>query len=1586
MTASPRSCPGPAGRPTNPFVPFPRAALEGSLTARFAEQVARHPGRLALKMGAERLTYEALDRAANRIAHAVLDRLGGGNGPVALLLPQSVDQVTAVLGALKAGAIYVPLDPTHPEARLAGAIGDAEARLVLTLAAHADLARRAAPRATVLALDALGAHGVETPPALDVAPDAGAYIFYTSGSTGRPKGVLDTHRNVLHNVMRYTNTLHLCADDRLTLLQGPSFSGAVSSLFGALLNGAAVFPFDVARDGADRIAAWLAVEGITVYHSVPALFRVVADEGRPLPALRVIRLEGDRATPHDLALFRERFGPDCVLVNGLGATECGLVRQFFFTTRDSVPEGVVPIGAPVEDMEIVLLDEAGLPAVAGETGEVAVRSAYLAAGYWKQPALTAARFIEEPGRPDTRLYRTGDLGRLRADGMLEMLGRRDGHAKVRGQRVEVAEAEAALLALSGVAEAVALVREDQPGAPRLVAYLVPVNGRTLEVGELRRALAARLPDVMVPSAFVVLDRLPLDGNRKVDRRALPAPVAGHPASGTTRVAPRTPREFELARVWAAVLGVDDIAVEDDFFDLGGNSLLAALVLGRARTAWDVDIPLPIFIQHPTIAALAQAIEATPRESAALRPAGAPIPRLPRSEAVDLFPTSFAQEGLWFIDQLDPGRSVYNMAAGWRITGPLDAGALRRALEWLTERHETLRVSLVGRDGRAWQRVAPRVNVPLEVTELEPLDAAAREPEVERLAAEEAQRPFDLEQGPLWRSRLLRLDAEQHVLIVAMHHVLSDGWSMDVFARELSAGYRAALAGRRPAAPPLPIQYGDYTAWQRERMEGGALDPLLTHWRARLAGAPPTLALATDHPRPARPRGRGARIPFVLSAGVTAALRALARREGATLFMTLLAGFSLLLHRWTAQTDLLIGAPMASRPRPETEGLIGLFLDTLVLRVDCGERPSFRELLARVRAVAFDAYAHQELPFEKLVEALRPDRGAAAAPMVTAFINLNNQPASPLRLDRLSLTPMRLFGGGAKFDLSLALYESPAGLDGYLVYDVDLFEPETMTAFLAQLASVLEHAAADPEGRLDEISLVPAAERAALAARGRGPEAPAPRAPSLPALVEAQAERTPDAIAVVQGEATLTYAALVARAHRLARLLRAHGAGSGRPVAVCLGRSLDLVTALLAVMRAGAPYVALDPDEPPARLGHVLQSVNACCVLTRSDLQSRCAGDGRFALCLDREETLAVGDDGAPLPDGPGLDDLAYVAFTSGSTGSPKGVPIVYRAVVSYLGFLTETFGLRPTDVVLQLARASFDASVRELFAPLAVGARVVLLRDGEAADPDAILQRLRDHAVTALLALVPSVLRPLAAAAADRGLTVPTLRLVLTTGEPLLYDDVRRASRHLAPHAAFVNQYGPTECTMTSTFHRVDASAETDGVVPIGRPIGGVSASVLDAALGPVPAGVPGELHIGGVGVASGYLDDPALSAARFVADPHVTGGRLYKTGDLVRARADGTLEFLGRIDRQIKIRGIRAEPGEVEHALRQHPAVREVAVLPWEPRPGDQRLAAYVVTHGAAAVDRAGLRQFARALLPAISCPRRSYPCPRCPSPRTPS
>ena len=1575
MTPMLASCPGSDGRPTNPFEPFPRADLEGSLTARFMRQVARDPHRLAVKMGAAVLSYRALDRAANRVADAICDRIGGGNEPVALLLPQSVDQVVAVLGALKAGKIYVPLDPAHPPARLGEAVADAGARLVVTSTRFAGLAGAVGPSTPAVEVDALrdDADGLATEaPAVAIRPDAGAYIFYTSGSTGRPKGVLDTHRNVLHNVMRYTNTLHLTSDDRLTLLQGPSFSGAVSSLFGALLNGATSLLFDVSREGAERLAGWLAEEAVTVYHSVPALFRAIAPYGRSLPALRLIRLEGDRATPRDLALFREHFAPDCVLVNGLGATECGLVRQFFFTTACTVPDGVVPIGEAVEDMDVVVLDAAGRAAESGEPGEIAVRSAYLAAGYWNQPELTAARFVVEPDRPGTRLYRTGDLGRLRSGGMLELLGRRDGMAKVRGHHVEAAEVEAALLALPGVAEAAALVREDTPGETRLVAYLVAAGHDGLTPSALRQALAERLPDFMLPSAFVFLDRLPLDGNRKVDRHALPAPGAS--PSTRTMAAPRTPRERELARIWATVLDVETVGIDDDFFDLGGNSVLAALVLARAHATWGVEIDLATFAASPTIKALARALEGASGDAPA-----APLAPARRGQAVPLLPTSFAQERLWFVDQLDPGRSAYNLGRAWRVAGPLDAGALERALRYLGRRHEALRTEVVGMDGRPWQRVLPDTDIALVVTDLARVEAAMRDAEAERFLAEESLRPFDLARGPLWRARLLRLDDSHHVLVVTMHHIVCDGWSMDVLSRELSAAYRAGLANQDPALPPLPIQYADFAAWQRERLSSGALEPLLAHWRARLAGAPTALTIATDRPRPARPRGRSARLPFTVPAGITAALRALGRREGATLFMTLLAGYALLLHRRSGQTDVLIGAPMANRPRREVEGLIGLFLDTLVLRVDCGERPTFRELLGRTRATAFDAYAHQDLPFERLVEAVRPGRGPAGTPLLSALLNLLNQPASPLRLDRLTVTRLEVPSSGSKFDLSLALHETPAGLEGALTYDADLFDPGTAQTLLTQLTRVLEHVAVDPDCRLDEIPLVSEAERGALVARGQGPAAPAPSAPSLAALVEAQAARTPDAVAVVQGERTLTYAALIARARRLARQIRVLGAGQDEPVGVCLGRSPDLVVALLAALEAGAPYIALDPDDPPARIGRTLQAAGARCVLTRIDLESRCGGNGLATICLDREDTAADDGEATPLADGPGPDDLAYIAFTSGSTGAPKGVAIAHRGVVSYLEFLVRTFGLGPSDVVLQLARASFDASVREIFAPLAVGARVVLLADGEAPDAVAILARLRAHQVTALLAVVPSVLRPLTGAAEDRGLSAPALRLVLTTGEPLIYDDVRRVRRHLAPGAEVVNQYGPTECTMTCTFYRVDGDGVdgVDGVVPIGRPIAGMSALVLDPALGPVPAGVPGELYLGGVGVARGYLGDPELTERRFVPDPFAPspGGRLYKTGDLVRARPDGVLEFLGRIDRQIKVRGIRTEPAEAEHALREHPAVREVAVVPWEPTPGDQRLAAYVVGRGTASLDRHALRQYARDHLPAHLVPAAFVP-----------
>ena len=1547
-----------------PFEPFPRVDLEGSLVARFARQVSRHGGRLAVKMGTHALTYAELDRAANRIAHALLARLGPGNEPVALLLPQGPGQVAAVLGALKAGKIYVPLDVAQPPRRLGDFVADSGARLIVTDSPRLGPAREAGPGAHLLDLDALPQGAAHEAPDLSIAPDAGAYIFYTSGSTGAPKGVLDTHRNVLHNVMRYTNTLRFGPDDRLTLLQGPSFSGAVSSLFGALLNGAASFPFDVPREGPEAIAPWLAAEGITIYHSVPALFRYVAFHGAALPALRVIRLEGDRATVRDLELFAAHFAEPCVLVNGLGATECGLVRQFFFRPGQPLPGAVVPIGGPVEDMNVVVLGEDGRPAPPGEVGEIAVRSAYLASGYWRRPDLTARRFLPDGERPGARMYLTGDTGRVHADGVLDYLGRQDGLAKVRGRRVEVAEVETALLAVPGVAEAAVMVREDRPGEPRVVAYLVAGAEGVPPAGALRRALAERLPDFMVPAAFVPLPHLPLDDNRKVDRRALPPPPAARPLRDRPAVAPRNDDEATIARLWGAALGLEEIGVEDDFFELGGDSLRAALMLAEVRKTTGLELGAAPFAESPTVAAIAQRlIAARGRRTGA----AATIPRRPPG---DLTPprASFAQEALWFLDQLDPGTALYNVAPAWRIKGSLDVAALERALQHLVDRHESLRTVFVAVDGQPHQRVLAALTVPLPVTDCSAIAAEDREAEVTRAAAEERREGFDLARGPLIRARLFRLSPVDHVLSVTVHHIVTDGWSMDVLARELGHGYRSARAGREPELAPLPIQFADFAVWQRERLSGARLMRLLDYWRGRLAGRPAAPALPADHPRPARPTFQGGRERLAVSAQTLAAVRALGREEGATLYMVLLAAFALLLSRHTGQTDLLIGSPLADRTRRETWSGIGLYLNTLVLRIDLSGSPSFRELIRRVRANALDAFDHQELPFDRLVEALRPDRSAGPSYLSVLF-NLHNQPSSDLALEGLAVEPVLAAPPRPKFELNLAVEETPDGLACALVYDAEIFEAETIRRLLDGYRHLLARVVAEPDRRIGEHSLMGEGERTRILALGRGPLAPPPPARSIQAAVAAQAARTPEARALVLGDAALSYAELERRANGLARHLRAYDGGADLRVGVCLPRSAELVIALLAVLKAGAAYVALDPAEPPARLGVILDDAGARAVITSDALARRCGGQGRAVIRVDADADAIAREDGAALEMDGGPDDLAYIAYTSGSTGRPKGVPTPHRGVLSYLDFLVRRFELGPADTVLQLCRASFDASVREIFGPLTSGGCLVLLRDDEAADPEAIVARLREHRVTALLALVPSVLRP-AAAAAERGGGAETLRLILTTGEPLRFADARLVERALAPHAALVNQYGPTECTMTSTWYPVgrgEESATGDALVPIGRPIANVHVHVLDEGGELVPPGVPGDLHIGGVGVASGYLGDPDQTAQRFVPDPftETPGARMFKTGDLVRRRADGTLEFLGRMDRQVKVRGIRVEPGETEHVLLTHPAVAEAAVMPWEAAPGDQRLAAYVVAREGATFDVADLRRFVRERLP---------------------
>ncbi|MEW5928796.1 MAG: amino acid adenylation domain-containing protein, partial [Gemmatimonadota bacterium] len=1199
----------------------------------FAGQAARTPAAVALVCGKQVLTYAELELRSNRLAHRLLGLGVGPESRVGLCLERGPGMVVAVLGVLKAGGAYLPLDPSYPPERLAYMLGDAGASVLLT---QSHLAAALPPFAGALVcLDADDASPAAGSAATPVAVDArnAAYVIYTSGSTGRPKGVAVPHRAVANFLESMRVRPGLTARDTLLAVTTLSFDIAGLELFLPLTTGARVVlaDRDTASDGA-RLRDALASSGATVMQATPASWRMLLEAGwEGTPGLKA--LCGGEALPRDLA---DRITERCAeLWNLYGPTETTI-----WSTAERVLPGTdaVSIGAPIANTRVYLLDPELEPVPVGVAGELYIGGEGVARGYHGRPGLTAERFVPDPfGAAGARLYRTGDRVRRRQDGKLEYLGRTDQQVKVRGFRIEPGEIEAALREEPRVRQAVAVVRDaGTPGDRRLVAYVVAGEGEPVAAAELRGRLRERLPEHMVPGVLVFLDRLPLTANGKIDRRALPAPEHG---SAEAYAAPRTPTEETLAGIWAEVLGAGRVGVEDGFFELGGHSLLAMRVLSRVRQAFGTELPLRAVFEAPTVAALAARIEAL---QGAGGPAVLPIERVQRDGAV--LPLSFAQQRLWVLDQLDPGSPVYNMSSALRLRGALDVAALRAAMDALVLRHESLRTTFAERGGEPVQVVHPPAPVPVPTLDLRALAVAAREAEARRLAGEEALRPFDLARGPLLRALLLRLDESDHVACFTLHHVVSDGWSMGVLVREVSDLYAASRRGEEPRLPELLVQYADFAVWQRARFGGEVLDEQVGFWKEKLRGAPPLLEVATDHPRAPGQSPRAASHGFVLPAGVARGLRELSRREGATLFMTLLAGWQALLAKYSGQDEVVVGSPIAGRDRQETEGLIGFFVNMLALRTDLSGDPTCAELLRRVRETALEAYAHRELPFDRLVDELGVERSLTHTPLFQAAFALNDgDPGGRLRLGELELEP---FEGGeavARFDLELGFTDPGEELGGRLLYRAALFEAETAGRLVEHLGVLLEGMAAGPERRLREVSLLRGSERARLLEQSRT-EALRHPAACLHEILSAQAERTPGAVALVLGDEALTYAELERRANRLAHHLRRRGVGPEVRVALCLERSPEMVVAVLGVLKAGGAYVPLDPAYPAERLAYTLADSGAALLVSQGELADALPPFEGEVVRLDADrEAIAAEPEEAP-ESGVGVGSAAYVIY------------------------------------------------------------------------------------------------------------------------------------------------------------------------------------------------------------------------------------------------------------------------------------------------------------------------------------------------------
>ncbi|MDX3071016.1 non-ribosomal peptide synthase/polyketide synthase [Streptomyces sp. MI02-7b] len=1505
-----------------------------------ADTVRAHPRRTALVTAEGALTFAELGARVDTIA-ALLRGHGAAEGTVVgLALPRHA-MVPAILGVLACGAAYLPLDPALPADRLEFMLRDAGPVCLLTTA---DLAERlpAAPGVARLPLDG------PLPEAEFVRPAAGypalgaAYTIYTSGSTGTPKGVVGTHRGLSnlygahlrdmiepavratgHEVLKAAHTasfsfdaswdplLWLLAGHELHVVDETTMTDPVALLA------------HLAETGADYVDLTPTYLGELTHHGFLA-------PGGYAPAVLAV---GGEATPP--ALWQR--------LSGLPGTQ---VHDLYGPTESSVDaygrhSGAPEWAAPLDNTRAYVLDERLRPVPVGVPGELYLAGAGLARGYLGRPDLTAERFVADPfGAPGERMYRTGDLARRRwgsprpeaGGGSLEYLGRADDQVKIRGFRVEPGEIESVLTADPRVSAAAVVVREDAPGVPRLVGYVVPAPGQDTDPAALRARVAAALPEPMVPAAFVELAALPRTANGKLDRAALPAPDLSAAVGGRP---PRTPREEVLCEQFAAVLGLGRVGVDDDFFVLGGHSLLAMRLISRIRAVLGAEVSLRAVFDAPTVAGLAGLLDG---------PRAADRPALTAGRAVpERLPLSSAQRRLWLLHQVDSADPSYNLPAAWRLTGALDRAALEAALNDVVTRHTTLRTVFPAVDGVPYQHV-------LEPERARVTLGTAAQDELPGIAA----LPFDLERELPLRAALSATGPDEHVLLLVLHHVATDEWSDRALLADLGTAYAARAAGRAPDWAPLPVGYADYTLWQRELLEHSG-DDLLAYWTATLRGLPEELALPTDRPRPQESSHAGGTVGFTIRPELERSLRALARREGASMFMVSQAAVAALLHRLGAGEDIPLGAPVSGRADERLEDLVGFFVNSLVLRTDLSGDPDFAELLRRVRETDLAAYEHQDLPFERLVEALNPARSLARHPLFQVMVvHLAERGGTPV-LPGLTVRREPAGQDTAKFDLSFDFVEQGEGngIQGWIEYSADLFDRPTAERLARRMERLLEQVAAEPGRPVGRIDVLDGEERGRVLEEWNATGRAVPE-PTLPELFRAQAAATPSATALLFEDTAVGYAELDARVERLAHALAGAGVGPESTVAVALPRSAALVVTLLAVHRAGGAYLPLDTDYPAERLAFMLSDARPVCVVTADGVALPDTDAPR--LLVDADGTPAPQAATGPLPRAYDPRRPAYVIYTSGSTGRPKGVVVPQEGIVNRLLWMQDAYGLTPDDRVLQKTPSSFDVSVWEFFWPLITGAALVVARPEGHKDPAYLAGLIRRRGVTTAH-FVPSMLRAFLDEPAAAACTA--LRRVLCSGEALPAPLAARFHEVLGA-AGLHNLYGPTEASVDVTAHEVPAGAEA---VPIGRPVWNTRTYVLDAALRPVPPGVPGELHLAGVQLARGYLGRAGLTAERFVADPFgPRGSRMYRTGDLARWTGGGELQYLGRVDDQVKLRGFRVEPGEIENVLARHPGVASATVLL-----RDERLVAYVVPAPVPGrdADTAALRAHAAAALP---------------------
>lgn len=1544
-------------------------ALDRCLHELVEAQVERTPQAPAVVFDGHGLSYAELNARANRLARHLRALGAGPDQRVAVCAERSPEMVVALLAILKAGAAYVPLDPTYPPDRLAYMLEDSVPSVVLTQARLQGLLGEGAR--TVLVLDAPSpAWASQSGANLERAGlDSShlAYMIYTSGSTGQPKGAMNEHRGIVNRLLWMQDEYRIGADDAVLQKTPFSFDVSVWEFFWPLMTGARLV---MARPDGHKDPAYLADviqrERITTMHFVPSMLHVflesTVERGR-MASLRRVMCSGE-ALPASLATRFHECIPGIELHNLYGPTEAA-VDVTAWACLPGAKETTVPIGRPIANTRMYVLDRYGQPVPMGVAGELFIGGIQVGRGYLNRAELTVERFLADPFAREAgaRMYKTGDLGRWRHDGSIEYLGRNDFQVKLRGFRIELGEIEKRLETHPGVAQAVVIAREDRPGDMRLVAYLAPRAGASLDASALAEHLKSGLPEYMVPSHFIVLDAIPLSPNGKVDRKALPAPELEQASGDAEQAAPRDALEEAVASAMASVLGRTSMGIHDGFFELGGHSLLAAQVCARLTRELSMEVPLRSLFDAPTPARLAEQLR---QQQDAPRGDAHPSWVVSRRSQQARAPMSLMQQRLWVLEQMEPDGVTWNTPSAHRLRGDLDIEALERAFQEVVRRQPSLRTRFVtDSDGdNAVQQIEDSIDVSLlPLEDFSDTDEGSRErllrDRIESLIA----KPFRLDEAPLFRARLFRLGPQDHVLFFMTHHIIWDGWSFDLFYEEMSALYAAYSRGMPAPLAELEVSYGDYAEWHLQRLSGDELKRQLEYWQGQLQGALEPLDLPTDFPRPPEMSGGGSTEWLKFDRATTESLRALGAQAEATLFMTLLAAYCVLLHRMTGQRELVIGIPVRNRPTEALERVMGLFVNMLPLRLSVDPERPFVDLVRHVRERVVEAFSYPDVPFEQLVRSLRIPRDPSRSPIYQALFSFQDVRQRPTHWGALKHERFPVFQPGTSQDIGLWFVENAQGLVGGLTYNTDILASATVARFHQRLAGMLDTLRTDPSRAVGDIDMCAASDQESLRAWNDTASEPA-GTQTLHAVLEQQARRTPDRTALRFGERTVTYAALDASSNRIAHTLRRRGVGQGDLVGICLERGPDLVAAMIGVLKAGAGYVPLDPGYPPARLHFIAEDAGLSLIVSEGQLAAPMDFPRHRLLLLDEDRPAidAAIAETAPELDATDPESVAYAIYTSGSTGQPKGVRIPHCAVLNFLASMQREPGLAANDRLLAVTTTSFDIAVLELFLPLSIGAEVIIASREQAGDGHALAVLLSASGATVMQA-TPSTWRMLIDAG-WRG--APRLR-VLVGGEPL---SAELASQLRGGCAEVWNMYGPTETTVWSTCCKVE---HPEAGISIGRPIANTTVWVRDERGQLCPVGVPGEIWIGGDGVALGYHLRPELDAQRFVPDPYSSadGARLYRTGDRGRWRADGTLEHLGRLDFQVKLRGHRIELGEIEARVSADPAVASTVAVVREDRPGDVRLVAYAVPRAGAQIDVAGLRARLRSVLPDYMVPQ---------------